>query len=261
MSNAWPEERQRLAALEEIYDPATIRHLEAIGVAEGWHCLELGGGGGSIARWMSRQVGPSGRVLVTDLDPRFLGDVGPNVEVRVHDIRTEELDEEFDLIHARALLEHLPERAEVLKKIVAALRPGGWLLLEDADFTGWFCLPAARIFASPRSERSSWKRFLLGLRAHMTSGGFDGEFARELPSHLVDAGLVDVDAEGFSRLLPAATSRAAFNRLSCMQLGQPMLEEGLTTKADLGRVVGLSERPGSAIMGLPMVSAWGRRPD
>ncbi|HZM84459.1 MAG TPA: class I SAM-dependent methyltransferase [Candidatus Limnocylindrales bacterium] len=39
----------------------------------------------------------------------------------------------FDVIHARAVLTHLPERDEVLARLVAALRPGGWLLIEDVD--------------------------------------------------------------------------------------------------------------------------------
>jgi trans-aconitate methyltransferase len=39
----------------------------------------------------------------------------------------------FDLVHARLVLVHVPDRARALATMVAALRPGGWLLVEDAD--------------------------------------------------------------------------------------------------------------------------------
>lgn len=50
----------------------------------------------------------------------------PNFEVWRHDVVADELPEaEFDLVHARFLLEHLPGREGALKKMAAALRPGG----------------------------------------------------------------------------------------------------------------------------------------
>ena len=45
-----------------------------MGLAEGWHVLEVGAGGGSMARWLSEQVGPSGRVMATDIDLQRLLD-------------------------------------------------------------------------------------------------------------------------------------------------------------------------------------------
>jgi phospholipid N-methyltransferase len=70
--NDWFQARERLAAIEAGSDPVTIRHLEALGVGEGWHCLEVGGGGGSITEWLCRRVGSSRRVVATDVNPRFL---------------------------------------------------------------------------------------------------------------------------------------------------------------------------------------------
>src|SRR3712207_2281029 len=107
--NAWQQARDRLAGLEQAFDPGTIRHLAARGVGPGWHCLEVGAGGGSIADWLCRQVGSSGRVVATDLDTRFLEALAyPQLESRRHDIVTDELEEgAFDLIHVRLLLHHL----------------------------------------------------------------------------------------------------------------------------------------------------------
>ena len=102
------------------------------GVDAGWGCLELGGGGGSIASWLCSRVGSSGRVVATDVEPRFLLELEhPNLEVLRHDVATEPLPEaEFDLVHARLVLSHLAQRESIVTKLVNALKPGGWLVLE-----------------------------------------------------------------------------------------------------------------------------------
>src|SRR5690348_16766904 len=85
LGNRWREQRRRLAALEAWFDPGTIRHLEALGVAPGWRCLEVGAGGGSVARWLADRVSPQGHVLATDLDTCFLDALqSPHLEVRRH---------------------------------------------------------------------------------------------------------------------------------------------------------------------------------
>ena len=110
--NDWMMARERLAALERDRDRATIRCLEAIGVSAGWHCLEIGGGGGSITAWLCERVGSMGRVLATDTNTRFLAALDyPGLEVRTHNVVTDGLPAvEFDLVHTRLVLTHLPER-------------------------------------------------------------------------------------------------------------------------------------------------------
>jgi ubiquinone/menaquinone biosynthesis C-methylase UbiE len=125
--NAHGETRERFPALSDLYDEETIRCLQALGVVAGSQCLEVAAGGGSIARWLASQVGTDGRVLATDLDTRFLESLDdPALEVRRHDIAREHLpDSAFDLVHARLILVHLPERELALAKMVGALKPGG----------------------------------------------------------------------------------------------------------------------------------------
>jgi 2-polyprenyl-3-methyl-5-hydroxy-6-metoxy-1,4-benzoquinol methylase len=80
----------RFSALANIFDPGTIRHLTEIGVDSGWHCLEIGAGGGSIATWLCDRVGGSGRVLATDIDTRFLEELSrsKSVGTTLHPIRS-----------------------------------------------------------------------------------------------------------------------------------------------------------------------------
>ena len=129
------DELARLKLLEALCDPWTFRCLDGIGVRQGWRCLEVGAGAGSVVRWLSERVGSAGRVVAVDLDPRFLGDLrAPNVEVRRCDITQDDIEPAaYDLVHCRALLMHMNDPADVLRRMVAALRPGGWLVAEDAD--------------------------------------------------------------------------------------------------------------------------------
>jgi ubiquinone/menaquinone biosynthesis C-methylase UbiE len=75
-------------------------------------------GRGSIAAWLSERVGPTGQVIATDIGTRFLETLQrPNLEVRRHNIVTDPLPEdEFDLVHVRLVLMHLPERDSVLRR-------------------------------------------------------------------------------------------------------------------------------------------------
>src|SRR6516164_6049908 len=64
-------ERERLALLTQFTDPITTRRLTDLGVGPGWRCLDVAAGNGSVARWLAGRVGREGRVVATDLNPRF----------------------------------------------------------------------------------------------------------------------------------------------------------------------------------------------
>ncbi|MFD0855058.1 class I SAM-dependent methyltransferase, partial [Actinomadura adrarensis] len=129
-------QRERLRTLEKLLDPGTIRHLQGRGVADGWRCLEVGAGGGSIAAWLCERVGSGGSVLATDLDTTVLGELSrSNLEIRVHDVLSDPLPADaFDLVHMRLLLGWLDRPQRALRRLTSALRPGGWLIAEEMDF-------------------------------------------------------------------------------------------------------------------------------
>ena len=66
MVDAVANARARYAALSALFDAGTRQHLLDRELAPGWRCLEVGAGGGSIARWLGQRVGPTGRVIATD---------------------------------------------------------------------------------------------------------------------------------------------------------------------------------------------------
>jgi len=121
---------------EHNLDPGTINALDAIGVSSGCDCLEVGPGGGSIAEWLCTKIGPEGKVTAVDLNTRLIDVLEyANLEARKLNVVTEDLPRrEYDLVHPRFLLAHLPERESVLAKLSQTLWPGGWILVEEPDF-------------------------------------------------------------------------------------------------------------------------------
>src|SRR5437762_11427577 len=110
LPNSWVEARRRLTLIGECLDGVARRRLEAVGALSGWRCLDVGAGGGSVAALLAELVGPTGTVVATDIDTRFLEEpTGDGLEVWQHDITADPLPEgAFDLVHTRSLLLHLP---------------------------------------------------------------------------------------------------------------------------------------------------------
>jgi SAM-dependent methyltransferase len=253
LDNAGKGAPERFAALADAFDLGTMRHLKDRGIAQGWRCLEVGGGGGSIATWLSARVGPSGRVIVTDIDPRYLESLKlPNLEVRRHDIVNDPLPEaSFDLIHARLVLVHLPEREKVLTRLVAALKPGGWLVDEEFDS----CLV-------PDPTLSSVEVFSKTHRAMlrvMHDRGVETGFGRRLFGLLRALGLSDVGAEGRTSMWPSGSPGPSLMRSNYEQLRSAMIETGFITKKEFDQDLAGLDDPNFLVPSPLLWAAWGRR--
>ncbi len=242
-------ERERLGLLERQYDPLSQRHLAALGIQQGWRCLELGAGHGSVARWLAERVGPQGRVVATDIDPRFLTEIElPNVEVRRHDIRTDPLEAgTYDLAHCRAVLSHVPEPHLVVRRMVAALRVGGWLLVEDGDFSSIRAVDAKHPFAEffNRKTREIFERSVANLYLGCQVRGL-----------LEEAGLTDVGNEGVALI---ARGGELDSRIVCMGL-QAGIEHGFLSQTDYAELQSVYSDPSFSYITLTKFAAWGKRP-
>lgn len=224
LDNAASQTPARFSALAELYDTTTIQHLERIGVSYGWRCWEVGAGPGSIAQWLLGQVGPGGSVLATDIDTRFLDCSSlPNLIVRRHDIVSDPLpDDTFNLIHARLVLVHLPEREKVLDRIISALKPGGWLLTEEFD----------SVSQLPAPDRYPWEVLLksaAALRQVMVERGVNPGFGRALVGHLRARGLENISAEGRLLMSPGKSVGAHLMKANLEQLREAILASGSVT--------------------------------
>ena len=254
LDNAAREASARFDALSALFDPGTIRHLEDRGIGAGWHCLEVGGGGGSIAAWLAERVGPNGHVLVTDIDSRFLEPLdASNVEVRRHDVVTDPLPQAaFDLIHARAVLIHLPERERVLARLVAALKPGGWLV--DEEFDSASLLPDQTKYPGEILLNTQ-----LAMMRLMDDRGVERRFGRMLFERLRSLGLDAVDAEARMSMWHCGSPGASLMRVNFEQLREAMISGGYITEQQIAQDISQLGNPLFMAPSPIMWAAWGQR--
>ena len=253
--HAWTEERIRLGGLESALDEGTRAHLQRLGVAPGRRCIEIGAGGGAVAFWLAEMVAPNGKVIATDLETDFLqaeAAAYPTLEILRHDVTAEDLPTGFDLVHARWLTEWLPDKALALRRMVAALRPGGVLLDEEPDFVTIYEM------AEPRALRHVTREAMRHLQA---TSPVNCEYGRRLLDDVIAAGLVDAAAEGRCPVVRGGSPPAAhFLRLTLDKLKPALFADHRVTAAEYAEAIDALEDPASTIV-MPMtVAAWGTRP-
>jgi SAM-dependent methyltransferase len=249
-------ERDRLASIEAAFDPYTIGYLERVGVQEGWRCLEVGAGGGSITEWLCRTVGPKGTVVATDLETTFLKALDfPQLEVRRHDIAVDDLEENsFDLVCARKVLEHFADPKPALDRMNRSLRPGGTLLIEDAD------LVAIRHVSTRDGEL--FDRVHTEFIDAMASAGFNPRLGRCLGDELRRLGCEQVELHGQTTEWTAAGDHpgGTLNRKTTERLRDRMLQRGNVTAEEIDQYLAdIQSEDFHAITGINFV-AWGRKP-
>jgi SAM-dependent methyltransferase len=231
--NAIPAQGERLRTLEALLDPGTIRALD--GARPGWHCLEVGAGGGSVATWLCDRVGPQGSVLATDLDITHLrGASRPNLEVRVHDVLVDDLPQaHFDLIHLRLVLGWLADPSAGLRRLCAALRPGGLLVAEEMDFRA--------VAPDPTMDDDARELFARAVDAHnvVLAGRFDAFYGRRVCSDLRAAGLTGVRGHGRAAMWRGGEAGGRIWWHSITQLREPIVAAGLLSDAELERALAL----------------------
>ncbi|MFF4654061.1 methyltransferase [Streptomyces sp. NPDC001381] len=255
LDNQQTEAGERFDAFAALFDPTTFRHLEGLGVGPGWRCWEVGAGGTSVVTWLAKKVGPTGKVVATDIDTsRLTPAARPPVEVRVHDVGVDEPPTEgFDLVHARLVLVHVPDRERALRSMVKALRPGGRLLIEDGD-------PALQPLLCPDEhgpEQQLANRLRHGFRKLLADRGADLSYGRKLPRLLREAGLRRVEADAYFPVTSPAC--AALESATVRQIRGGLVSAGLATDEEIERHLANVASGTMDLATAPMISAWGRK--
>ncbi|WP_210588321.1 methyltransferase [Streptomyces sp. GESEQ-35] len=247
----------RFSILETTYDPFSRRRLEATGLAPGWRCLEVGGGGGSLGDWLAERVGPAGEVTVTDLEPRWAESRphASNLRLLRHDIVRDPLPGgDYDLVHARLVLLHLPERLAVLDRLVDALRPGGRLVLDEFDCS-WMPVLAA----PDESAVALFQRVQSALLAELEKAGADPVWGRRTLAAMARAGLGELTAQTYAEAWQGGGAGIDFHRVNMRQAAEGLREQGVTDE-ELGRFYALLKDPGFVVNSYALISCQGRRP-
>lgn len=244
-------EADRLRLMSRLLDPSSSFHLQRIGVAPGWRCLEIGAGNGSLSQWLARQVGPTGHVLATDLHPDLMqGIAGPNLDVAAFDVvHDEPPGAPFDLVAIRALLHHLPERRAVVSRMVRWLKPGGWLFVQEPDFYPTWTV-------EPPSQKSFWEAFIRWADTHQ----IDYYVGRKLPDWMQQEGLGGITSEGHTIYYNGGSDFARWWDYGLREVAAKLQSEGGVTAAVLDEFYALARDPEYWTMTIAFTASTGQKP-
>ena len=164
-------------------------------------------------------AGRGAHVTAIDIDTRFVDQLASDsIEVRRVDIHEDELPQaEFDLVHSRLVLEHLADRRPILDRLVATLRPGGWIVIEDYD---WSCFG----FEGENPGFSDGAEVILGF---MAKARFERDYGRRVVGDMEAAGLTELRGEGRARLIDSSSPGFDFFRLTFESLRGVIMDAGL----------------------------------
>ena len=259
-----PQEYERLRAQSRAWEAATSRLLDQVGLAAGASCLDAGCGPGETMRLMAQRVGPAGRV--TGIDPPLGSQALTMLQNAGHrQCRFVPLDvtadkpipgAPFDLVYARLLLYHLPERVTVLRRLWDAVAPGGHLLIQDYDLRSVSVLPTL-------DSLEELRRVLVEA---FSAAGCDVQIGARLPELFAQAGIGAPDGTDVSgRLEPLADAQQVFTAVYRSIL-PTAIAHGITSEqraaATLSEVALDIERFAARPALWPLlIGAWKRKPD
>jgi SAM-dependent methyltransferase len=259
-----PEEYERLRAQARVWEAATGRLLDQVGLATGARCLDAGCGPGETMRLMALRVGPTGQVTGIDNDEdlglraqAMLHQAGHgHCSVLAHDLTLDEAvpGGPYDLVFARLLLFHLPERVAVLRRLWEAVAPGGHLVVQDYDLRTVSVTP-------PLASMDEIGRVITSA---FTSAGCDIHVGTCLPELFVASGAGTADGTAVAGRLDDLTTTQIMLEQVFRSLLPVALAHGITTEPQADAALAALREDAIRHAQRPtlwplMVGAWKRR--
>ena len=259
-----PQEYERLRAQARVWEGATARVLDQVGLPKGATCLDAGCGPGETMRTLSERVGAGGRVVGMDTD-RSIGILAVEMLHRTghrqctfhaHDLAADEPvpGGPFDLVYARLLLFHLPQRAAVLARLWDAVAPGGHLVVQDYDLRSVSVLP----------DLDSFGEVGRVIISSFGAAGADVSVGARLVQLFEEAGVGTADGTDVTgRIEPFGVGHAMFGSVF-RSLLPVALAHGITTEDAAAATLAAFERDADRFAGSPMtwplmIGAWKRK--
>jgi SAM-dependent methyltransferase len=127
---------------DDVYRRPLATALVRLGLGAGWRCVDVGAGGGDVSVALAEMVGREGRVYAVDSDPQARDEVARAAAAHAQVIALTQagedlsLPEEVDLAFCRFLLLHVLEPVDVVEKMGAAVRTGGWVVAQEPITSG-----------------------------------------------------------------------------------------------------------------------------
>jgi hypothetical protein len=138
--------------------------------------------------------------------------------------------------------------------MVSALRPGGWLLVEDADYISCAAATPNRLFAG------AFDRTVAAIMADACARGlYDPYIGRRLAALVAGGGLIDTGSEGLVFARSGGSGAAEFFAQSIVRIRDELVERGIVTAADVDRMLAALRDPTFSFLDAVSFAAWGRR--
>ena len=137
------QDLRRLLSISELSAEIARAAFRRVGLQEGWSAIDCGCGPIGGLAVMAEMVGPAGRIVGVDFNEAAVQrartvvsalELG-NVEViagDLHELDPKALGGPFDLAYTRLFLMHQADPVRTLRRIAGLLRPGGWLVAQEA---------------------------------------------------------------------------------------------------------------------------------
>lgn len=238
------------------------RMLDLIGVRDGWHCVDLGCGPGTMLGLLSARAGASGRVIGVDSDPAFIEYAQrrsrvrrlSNVEVAVDDgYRSKLPPNTFDLVHSRFVASTAGRPEDLLRESIRLARPGGTIAFQEPDFHTLRCFP-------PNAE---WQRLAELLEQAFSSVGSDVRLGARLFALMRHAGLADVRFRPFMVGFRSSEPMSDYVPACIESVRHALVDHGVATGAEIDRLLAAARThlrdPGTVTTSITVVQAWGTK--
>ena len=220
----------RLLLLARASRPDTAALFSRAGIRPGMKCVDLGCGGGEVTFELARLVAPGGSVTRVDMDEVKL-DLArtaavergvSNVEFVARNVNRWDEPDGYDVVYSRFLLQHLSEPVDLLRRMWAAVRSGGLVIVEDADFDGWCCHP----------PNEGFDFFVRAYAEVIRRRGGDHATGRKLYHYFLEAGIPTPQVDPVQSVFVSGEGKElAWSTLDATS--EAILSEGVATSDEL----------------------------
>ena len=254
----------RLGFQHRVWAGPTADAWERGGFRPGSRILDVGCGPGYATLDLAQLVGPSGSVVAVDRSERFITHLEnerrrrgfAQIETRLEDLESlSQPESSVDFAFARWVLCFVPRPDEVVRRVAKALRPGGAFVVMDYCHYDGFCV-------APRSEVI--ERIIAAVSESFRRSGGNADVARDVPGHMLDAGLEVRSIRQVVRLGRPGDAVWEWPWVFFVNFLPMLVESGLITEDDrLAFNRDWEERarnPGAFLLTPPMVEIAGVKP-
>ncbi|WP_448268890.1 methyltransferase domain-containing protein [Nostoc sp. DSM 114159] len=249
--------KDRLKVLAEVVQQTTLNLLKNVGVSEGMHCLDVGCGGGDVTIEIAKLIGEKGKVIGIDMDSSIIQLIQEEFQqeftnIQLRALNAFDLDEEsqYDLTYSRFLLAHLTNPGIVTTKMYHALKPGGVAIVEETDFSGYYCHPESQAFA----------RYLELHRQVIDRRGGNVDLGAKIPKILRESGFKNIQVNLVQPIF-TKLSEKIIPQITLLNIKEAIIFEKLASPkeidsilAELGQFI---EKPESIIVFARLFQVWG----